>query len=68
MQLIYNRTNWEALLAKYRLGLASIKEVLDAQLLLAQAETNFEQSKADLFLAYIDLLKVTGQLREAPFH
>ncbi len=68
LQLIYNRTNWEALLAKYRLGLASIKEVLDAQLLLAQAETNFEQSKADLFLAYIDLLKVTGQLREAPFH
>ncbi|NLW55962.1 MAG: TolC family protein [Firmicutes bacterium] len=67
LQLAYNRTNWEAQVAKYRLGLASIKEVLDAQVLLSQAETNYEQSKADLFLAYIDLLKVTGRLGETTF-
>lgn len=67
LQLTYNRTNLEALTAKYRLGLASIKEVLDAQLLLNQAETSYEQGKADLFLAYINLLNATGQLRKTSF-
>ena len=45
LQLIYNRTNWEALTAKYRLWLASIKEVLDAQVLLGQAEQTLNRAK-----------------------
>ncbi|NLY74007.1 MAG: TolC family protein [Firmicutes bacterium] len=52
----------EAAEAKLRLGLASVKDVLDAQAEYHQALVDYEKSKSDLYLAEIRLLKVSGML------
>ncbi len=62
LQLEYNRVYLDAAEAKFRSGLASAKEVLEAQLLLNEAEVQYEQVKANLYLAYIKLLAATGRL------
>ncbi|NLY88075.1 MAG: TolC family protein, partial [Firmicutes bacterium] len=62
LQLEYNRVYLEATEAKFRSGLASAKEVLEAQLLLNEAEVQYEQVKSNLYLAYIKLLAATGRL------
>ncbi|NLW10375.1 MAG: TolC family protein, partial [Firmicutes bacterium] len=62
LQLEYNRVYLDAVEAKFRSGLASAKEVLEAQLLLNEAEVQYEQVKSNLYLAYIKLLAATGRL------
>ena len=62
LQLEYNRVYLDAVEAKFRSGLASAKEVLEAQLLLNEAEVQHEQVKSNLYLAYIKLLAATGRL------
>ena len=46
LQLEYNRVYLDAAEAKFRSGLASAKEVLEAQLLLNEAEVQYEQVKS----------------------
>jgi outer membrane protein TolC len=62
LQLEYNRVYLDATEAKFRSGLASAKEVLEAQLLLNEAEVQYEQVKSNLYLAYVKLLAATGRL------
>ena len=65
IQLRYAKTYFEATQAKLRVGLASVKDLLDAQILLHEAESDDEQRKSDLYLARINLLLVTGKLSPA---
>lgn len=58
----YNKTYLAATEARMRTGIASVQDVLDAQTLWAQANYNLESAKADLYLAQIKLLQVTGGL------
>lgn len=62
LQLKYNRIKLEALEAKLQLGLVSVTEVLEAKLLLNQAELSFNEAKSDLHLREMGLLKVSGVL------
>ncbi|HYH03162.1 MAG TPA: TolC family protein, partial [Bacillota bacterium] len=62
LQLKYNKTYFEATQAKLRVGLAAVKDVLDAQVLLNQAEVDYERVKTDVYLARMELLKVCGGL------
>lgn len=63
IQVRSKRIYLEATEAKLRLGLASVKEVLDAQADYHQALVSYEKNKSELYLAEIELLKVTGRLR-----
>jgi HAE1 family hydrophobic/amphiphilic exporter-1 len=67
LQLEYNRVYLDAAEAKFRSGLASAKEVLEAQLLLNEAEVQYEQVKSNLYLAYVKLLAATGRLSMESF-
>lgn len=67
LQLEYNRIYLDAVEAKFRSGLASAKEVLEAQLLLNEAEVQYEQVKSNLYLAYIRLLAAAGRLSMESF-
>jgi HAE1 family hydrophobic/amphiphilic exporter-1 len=62
LQLRYNRTYYESTQAKLRVGLAAVKDLLDSQVLLNQAEIELEQNKSDLYLSRINLLRVCGRL------
>lgn len=62
LQLRYNRTNYDSVLTKLRVGLSNIKDVLEAHELLSKAEVELEKVKTDLYLAKIKLLLVTGRL------
>lgn len=66
LQLKHNQTYLEATNAKLRAGLASVQDVLDAQLLWNQSESDYQRTISDLYLAGIGLLKASGQL-EATF-
>ena len=61
LQLRHNRLYLEALEAKYRAGLASVKDILEAQLLLHESEVQYETIKSHLYLAFIELLNATGR-------
>ncbi|MGE5604262.1 MAG: TolC family protein, partial [Bacteroidota bacterium] len=52
----------EAAEAKLKMGLASVKEVLDAQADYHQALVDHEKSKSELYLAEIKLLAASGLL------
>lgn len=67
LQLKHNQTYLDAANAKLRAGLASVQDVLDAQLLWNQAETDYQRTISDLYLAEIGLLKVSGQLEATVF-
>jgi HAE1 family hydrophobic/amphiphilic exporter-1 len=62
LQLSYNRTYFEATQAKLRVGLASVKDLLDAAVLLNQAEVAYEQNKSELYLSRMNILRVCGIL------
>lgn len=62
LQLKYNQTYFEATRAKLRVGLATVKDVLDAQVLLNQAEVSYERTKTAVYLARMNLRKVCGEL------
>jgi outer membrane protein TolC len=62
LQLQYMQTLHESTLAKMRVGLASAKEVLDAQLLLQTAESDYERIQAELYLAGVNLKRAAGAL------
>ncbi len=62
LQVRSKRIYLEAAEAKLGLGLASVKEVLDAQADYHQAQVDYEKNKSELYLAEIELLKVTGRL------
>jgi HAE1 family hydrophobic/amphiphilic exporter-1 len=61
LQLRHNRMYLNSLEAKYRAGLASVKDILEAQILLHEAEVRYETIKSDFYLAYIELLTTTGR-------
>jgi HAE1 family hydrophobic/amphiphilic exporter-1 len=63
LQLRYNKTYFESTQAKLRAGLASVKDLLDAQVLLSQAEVDLEHNQSDLYLSQVNLLKVCGKLK-----
>lgn len=63
LQLKYNQLLLESTEAKLRSGLASVKDVLDAQTSLANAEAEYEKSKTSYYLAWIELLLATGNLK-----
>jgi HAE1 family hydrophobic/amphiphilic exporter-1 len=67
LQLKYNQTYYETVQAKLRLGLATVKEVLDAQVVLNQSETDFERAGSDLYLNQVNLLRATGVLKAEQF-
>lgn len=62
LQLKYNQTYLAAVEAKLRTGVSSVKDVLDAQLLLNEAESNQQTTIHALFMTKIELLKAIGQL------
>lgn len=62
IQVRSKRIYLEAAEAKLKLGLVPVKEVLDAQTDYHQALVDYEKNKSDLYLAEIELLKVTGKL------
>ncbi len=62
LQVRSKRIYLEAAEAKLKLGLMSVKEVLDAQADYHQALVDYEKNKSNLYLAEIELLKVTGRL------
>ena len=62
IQVRSKRIYWEAAEAKLRMGLASVKEVLDAQADYHQALVDHEKSKSELYLAEIKLLAAAGLL------
>ncbi|MGE5530338.1 MAG: efflux RND transporter permease subunit [Patescibacteria group bacterium] len=62
LQLDYSSTHYEAVAARLRVGLATVKDVLDAQVLRQNAELEYERAKIDLYLAGIALMKATGSL------
>ncbi len=64
IQVRSKRIYLDAAEAKLRLGLASVKEVLDAQTDYHQAQVDYEKYKSELYLAEIELLRVTGKLTE----
>lgn len=61
LQLRHNRMYLDSLEAKYRAGLTSVKDILEAQLLLHESEVQYETIKSNLYLAYIELLNITGR-------
>jgi HAE1 family hydrophobic/amphiphilic exporter-1 len=63
LQLRYNKTYFESTQAKLRVGLASVKDLLDAQVLLSQAEVDLEHNQSDLYLSRINLMRVCGKLK-----
>jgi outer membrane protein TolC len=63
IQVRSKRIYLDATEAKSKMGLASVKEVLDAQADHHQALVDYEKYKGELFLAEIELLRVTGRLR-----
>jgi HAE1 family hydrophobic/amphiphilic exporter-1 len=63
IQCKYHQVYLDATLARMRTGLASVKDVLDAQTLLTQSEIARERIKGDLYLAGIKLMQVTGRLK-----
>ncbi len=67
IQLRYNRTYYESVQAKLRVGMATVKDVLDAQLVFSQSEIDYERTRSDLYLARVNLLRVTGELSAAQF-
>jgi HAE1 family hydrophobic/amphiphilic exporter-1 len=62
LQVNYNKIYLDAAQSKLRVGMATVKDVIDAQIVLHQSEQEYERTKSDLYLAKITLLKVTGQL------
>ncbi len=62
IQVRAKRIYLDAAEAKLRLGLMSVKEVLDAQTDYHQAMVDYEKYKSELYLAEINLLKLTGRL------
>jgi outer membrane protein TolC len=56
--------NYQDVSDKQKNNLASTTDLLDAELELLQAKINEKLAKADLFLAYCNYLKVTGNLDE----
>jgi HAE1 family hydrophobic/amphiphilic exporter-1 len=67
LQLKYNQTYYDTLQAKLRLGMATVKEVLDAQVVLNQAEIDYERAGSDLYLYQVNLLRATGELQAERF-
>ena len=67
LQLNYNRTYYESVQAKLRVGMATVKDVLDAQVVLNQAEIDYEQAKSDRFVYQVNLLRATGELNTERF-
>lgn len=67
IQLRYNRTYYESVQAKLRVGMATVKDVLDAQLVFSQSEIDYERTRSDLYLARVNLRRVTGELSAAQF-
>ena len=65
LKLNSSKVSLEAMEAKLRNGLATVKDVLDAQVVYHQAEADFEQTKSDYYLAKVTLFKVTGTLTQA---
>lgn len=63
IQYDYRRTHWEASEAKMRAGLASIKDVLDAQVLMNQSAIAKERAASELYMAKIRLIKALGMLK-----
>lgn len=62
LQVNYNRVYLEAAQSKLKVGMATVKDVLDAQIVFHQSELDYERAKSELFLAKVNLLKATGQL------
>lgn len=63
IQVRSKRIYLDATEAKLKLGLVSVKEVLDAQADYHQALLDYEKNKSELYLAEIGLLKVMGRLK-----
>lgn len=63
IQYAYHRTQWEASEAKMRAGLASVKDVLDAQTLMNQSAIDKERAVSGLYLAKMRLIKAMGRLK-----
>ncbi|MCO5248503.1 MAG: TolC family protein [Chitinophagales bacterium] len=58
------RANYKDLVEKQANSMATTTDMLDAELELLQARINKHLSQADLFLAYCNYLKVTGNLEK----
>ncbi|TCL56164.1 CzcA family heavy metal efflux pump/hydrophobe/amphiphile efflux-1 (HAE1) family protein [Hydrogenispora ethanolica] len=67
LQLTYNQTYYDSVQAKLRVGMATVKDVLDAQVVLNQSEIDCEQAKSDLYVYQVNLLRATGELRADQF-
>jgi len=63
IQVRSKRIYFDAMEAKLKLGLVSVKEVLDAQADYHKALVDYEKYKSELYLAEIQLLRVTGRLK-----
>lgn len=63
VQVRSKRIYLDAMEAKLKLGLVSVKEVLDAQADYHKAQVDYERYKSELYLAEIELLRVTGKLK-----
>jgi outer membrane protein TolC len=63
LQLRYNKAYFESTQAKLRVGLASVKDLLDAQVLLSQAEVDLEHNQSDLYLSRVNLMRACGKLK-----
>ncbi len=63
LQLKYNRAYYETVQAKLRVGMATVKDVLDAQVILNQSEIDYERAASDLYLYQVNLFHATGELK-----
>jgi hydrophobic/amphiphilic exporter-1 (mainly G- bacteria), HAE1 family len=62
LQVNYNQVYLETAESKLKVGMATVKDVLDAQIILHQSELEYERAQSDLYLAKVSLMKITGQL------
>lgn len=63
IQVRSKRIYLDAMEAKLKLGLVSVKEVLDAQADYHKAQVDYEKYRSELYLAEVELLRATGKLK-----